>query len=78
MRATVKVPADELRLIADRYRRATFDLLTAARTLRDTAELLAATRVKVAPTAVTDLTEAWGILRELPTVKVGSGTVRHG
>jgi hypothetical protein len=65
--------ADDHKMLADAYRQACYDLLRAARTLRDVTGEIAGTRVKVAPSAMDDLTEAWGILRELQSVAVSSG-----
>ena len=74
-----KPDAEDRRLLADRYRQACFDLLAAARALREAAELMAPTRVRVSPSALADLNEAWGIMRELDTVKVAEDSaVRRG
>lgn len=60
--------AEGSKFLADRYRQGTFDLLKAARVLRDTGDQLRATRQQVAPTAVADLREALDILDGMPSV----------
>jgi hypothetical protein len=68
-KANAGMAAEDRKFLADRYRKASFDLLRAARVLRDTtAELLAARGRVVAEAAVTDLHEARGIITQLPPV----------
>lgn len=88
-RSAGPTPSADHKHLADRYRKATIELLTAARMIRDTAEALSSTKVKVSPpsladlaeavsildTAAADLAEARAILAKTPAAK--AGPLRH-
>jgi hypothetical protein len=59
----------ETKFLADGYRRASFDLLKAARKLRDITAELQPTRTRVPAAAVADLAEAMEILVVLPAAR---------
>lgn len=59
---------EDRKFYADGYRQAAFNLLHAARQLRDLTEELSYTKVKVARPAIEDLDEARAILAALPDV----------
>jgi hypothetical protein len=63
---TTKGAVDERKYLTDAYRQAAFDLLYAARKLREATLLLSHTKVRVCEAAITDLTEARSILADLP------------
>jgi hypothetical protein len=62
---------DERKFLTDTYRVAAFNLLRAARLLRETTDQLRMTRVRVAQSAIVDLSEARGILAEMPNALAG-------
>jgi len=70
--------ADNRKYVADRYRAAAFDLLRAARTLREVTAEIRASRIKIAATALTDLREARDILAELPIAPVAADASKWG
>lgn len=63
------LPAGDHKYLADRYRRAAFDLLRAAKALRDTTAELATTRVRVAHVSIVDIADALAILHEMPPAR---------
>lgn len=67
-----KGSTEDRKYLADAYRAAAFDLLRAARRLRDITAELRQTKVKVARPAVDDLAEAVSILDELPAVRAAT------
>ena len=78
MTAAKSLPAENRKYVADRYRAAAFDLLHAARTLQEVTDEIRASRIKIAPTALTDLREARNILAELPIVPVAADASKWG
>lgn len=63
---------EDRKYLADGYRQAAFNLLRAARQLRDLSEELSYTKVKVARPAIDDLEAARAILAALPTVRAAT------